>query len=240
MPTGFAFLSHNVNAAWLLLIAFSLSHTLPSAWFSFSSLPILSYSISCVFPPSTVGFPLQPSISVCLYPPHTHRQTQTHYPTHNESLINKCVSPLFPESVRTGKAIWKALQPKLCRFKNSFGHIRQRGGGDWEGGWGVGLYSWIFINRHFKHIFSWVTAGREPANQLLLRHSLSASAHQVSQVSLFYWHECWNSAARAFKYSWMKRIPKYHYYITLKITKDQCLNYLCHVQEKLMRTFSAK
>lgn len=42
------------------------------------------------------------------------------------------------------------------------------------------------MGRHLKHILPWVTTGREPANQLLLRHSLSAIALQVARVGLFF------------------------------------------------------
>lgn len=122
-----------LHTAWPLLLLFvAQSHALPLCDFFF--LPYLFY-------------PCRPSQLVLS---RTQRHT-TRYPTHNESLINKCVSPLFPESVRTGKAIWKALQSKLCRFKNSFGHMRQQEvgkqvGGEWSGSGGLNLtheYLWV-------------------------------------------------------------------------------------------------
>lgn len=174
-----------------------------------SSSLILSYSISR--PLSSVDFPLQPPISVCLR--NTHMHTIPH--TMRAWLISVSL-PCFRKVSEQGRPFERHFNPNYVDLKtalDTYGSRRWEGEG---GGGGVGLSSWIFMNRHFKHILSWVTAGGEPANQLLLRRSLSATALQVSQVSLCRWHQCWNSGAKAFKCGWTKRISKYFCYITVK------------------------
>lgn len=159
--------------------------------------------------------------------------------------------PCIRKVLEQGRPCERHFNPNYVDLKTALDTWGSAGNGRVDRGCGVALGSWILMKRHFKHILWWVAAWGEPANQLLLRHSLSATAVQVCQVSLLFWRECLNGAAKAFKCCSMKRTWKYDCCITAsiylpitdkKVTKDwhAFINCMSQVHQKYWKKYFCK